>query len=68
MYVFFDFGVAIIILAIMAIALGYTIICNIGAVLFTIGSVIAFFAGAYLFFADLERKQFCRKLQLVYVA
>ena len=62
MYVFFYFGVAIIILAIMAIALGYTIICNIGAVLFTIGSVIAFFAGAYLFFCGFGKKTILQKI------
>lgn len=62
MYVFFDFGVAIIILALMAIGLGYTIICNIGAVLFTIGSVIAFFAGAYLFFCGFGKETILQKI------
>lgn len=62
MYVFFDLGVAIIILTIMGIGLGYTIICNIGAVLFMIGSVIAFFVGAYLFFRGFGKETILQKI------
>ena len=61
MFIIVDLGALIIFLAILGIGLGYTIISNIGPILFMITSIIAFFGGGYIFFPDLRRKQYHTK-------
>lgn len=52
MFIIVDLGALIIFLAILGIGLGYTIISNIGPILFMITSIIAFFGGGYIVSAD----------------
>ena len=47
MFIIVDLGALIIFLAILGIGLGYTIISNIGPILFMITAIIAFFGGGY---------------------
>ena len=51
MFIIVDLGALIIFLAILGIGLGYTIISNIGPILFMITAIIAFFGGGYIFFS-----------------
>ena len=61
MFIIVDLGALIIFLAILGIGLGYTIISNIGSILFMITAIIAFLGGGYIFFTDLRRKQYHTK-------
>ena len=56
MFIIVDLGALIIFLAILGIGLGYTIISNIGPILFMITAVIAFFGGGYIFFSGFTKK------------
>lgn len=61
MFIIVDLGALIIFLAILGIGLGYTIISNIGPILFMITSIIAFLVEVTYFLPDLRRKQYHTK-------
>ena len=62
MFIIVDLGALIIFLAILGIGLGYTIISNIGPILFMITSIIAFFGGGYIFFTGFTKKTISHKI------
>ena len=62
MFIIVDLGALIIFLAILGIGLGYTIISNIGPILFMITAIIAFFGGGYIFFSGFTKKTISHKI------
>lgn len=62
MFIIVDLGALIIFLAILGIGLGYTIISNIGPIIFMITAIIAFFGGGYIFFTGFTKKTISHKI------
>lgn len=62
MIYFIDINLVIIFLLIVGLSMGYTIVTNIGAILFMINAIIAFFGGGYLFFKGLTKKGILQKI------
>ena len=62
MFIIVDLGALIIFLAILGIGLGYTIISNIGSILFMITAIIAFLGGGYIFFYGFTKKTISHKI------
>lgn len=57
-----DYGLFMLILAILGIATGYLIISNLGSIVFAIVAIIAFFYGGYIFFTGFTKETIPHKI------